>query len=90
MSRGTGKSHPRHAEYARHIAKRLHKELAIAKVSPYRLARYPGIHRAALSLVLNEKMLPTPAMLVLIARTLVIPVSRLLPDRLPKRRVVKG
>lgn len=89
MSRGTGKAHPRHQEYARAIAKRLDKELRLAKVSPYRLARYIGIHRAALSLVLNEKMLPTPAMLVLIARTLVIPVSRLLPARLPKRRVRK-
>lgn len=88
MSRGTGRAHPRHEEYARAIAKRLDKELRLAKVTPFRLARYLGVHRGNLSIILNAKMMPTPAMLVLIARTLVIPVSRLLPHRIPRRRKV--
>jgi hypothetical protein len=89
VSRGTGRMHPRYEEYARAVARRLDKELRIAKVSPYSMARYLGVHRGVLSHYLNANLLPTPAMLVLMARTLVIPVSRLLPARLPKRRVRK-
>lgn len=86
MSRGTGREHPRYQEYAKMIAARLYKELAEAELSPYRLAKMLGIHRGALSHYLNAHYLPSPAMLVLIARTMGIPVSRLLPRRVPFRR----
>lgn len=86
MSRGTGRSHPRYVEYGKMIAARLYTELAEAEMSPYRLAASLKVHRGAISHYLNANLIPTPAMLVLIARTLKIPVSRLLPRRIPARR----
>jgi transcriptional regulator with XRE-family HTH domain len=84
VSRGTGRSHPHYRSYALTVAALITKELDRAGVTPYRLAQLLGIHRGALSHVLNGNMLPTPPMIMLIAARLEIPVSRLLPRRPPR------
>lgn len=89
MSRGTGRSHPRYTEYAKMVGARLRKELKAAGISAYTFAPRVGVHRGILSHYMAAHYLPSPAMLVLMARTLGIPVSRLLPHRVPKRRKPK-
>jgi transcriptional regulator with XRE-family HTH domain len=84
VSRGTGRSHAHYKTYALTVAALIQKELDRAGVTPYRLAQLLGIHRGALSHTLHGRMLPTPAMLMLIAARLEIPVSRLLPRRAPR------
>jgi plasmid maintenance system antidote protein VapI len=83
LSRGVGKLHPRHKEYAAEVSQLLRAELDRAGITPYHLAhKMLKIHRSNIHLLVTGQSLPTPGMIMMIARRLGIPVSRLLPRRI--------